>query len=99
MADLREAIARVTAGLAGIDAEVVGPFPTDWRQISDWQQRRRESVEQLAELLRAEYAARITDRCTCAVTMAGVRSTCTGGLAGALNNWCRAAERKLEGGA
>lgn len=50
----------------------------------------------LANRLAAQFGARIGDRWdACRVNLAGVSASSTSGMASALRNWLRAAERRL----
>lgn len=72
---------------------LVGPYSPD--SSREWHPRHRAAMETLADQLRGDVGARITHRWDgAAVTLAGIRSTSTSGLAGALQNWLRAARRK-----
>lgn len=93
IAALADTIITVAAMLA--DAEkAAGTFADD---PQNWHARHRHEMDKLAVLLRSTLGARIDDRWDrAAVRIAGVRSSSTSGLAGALGNWIRAAEKRLE---
>ncbi|KAB2855960.1 MAG: hypothetical protein F9K43_27590 [Bauldia sp.] len=62
-----------------------------------WHARHRHEMDKLRVLLQSRLGARIDDRWDGAsVSLAGIRSSSTSGLAGALRNWIRAAEKRLE---
>lgn len=63
---------------------------------STWVTRCLTANDRIIEFFSARYDARFTGKGSdYAVTMAGIRSTSTGGWTGALRNWQRAAENKL----
>lgn len=94
--DLKAALATVEAAVKAAEAEQasIGPRVDGDRE---WWTRHRAAMERCAEDLTASVGARINDRWDgCRVRIAGVSSTCTAGMAGALRNWTVAARRKLE---
>lgn len=91
-ADLKEALSVVESALCSAEAGV-GPFSHGDR---DWWSRHRAAMEQCAAQLTARLGARINDRWNgCSVRIAGLSSTSTSGMAGALRNWMAAAERRI----
>lgn len=91
-AALKEALAEVERALKVAEVQI-GPREADDRE---WWKRHRAVMDRVAENLSARLGARISDRWDGArVRLAGVTATCTAGLSGALQNWMRAAERKI----
>lgn len=90
---LQDAVTKVEAALALAEKEI-GPHEPN--QSAYWD-RRRTAMAVCAERLRDQLDARITDGFDAArVRIAGVQSSCTAGLTGALQNWIVAARRKIE---
>lgn len=91
---LAETIAEVERELALLreDCAIGEAFSEDWRA---WRTRREAAVEQLIPRLVTTVGAVITERWDGAsVRIAGVRSTRTGGVVDALNNWVVAARKR-----
>lgn len=90
---LKDTIAMIAAMLE--DAEkAAGTYAGD---PQGWHARHRHEMDKLRVLLQSRLGARINDRWDGAsVSLAGIRSSSTSGLAGALRNWIRAAEKRLE---
>jgi len=93
MRRLQPLIDHVRDALERADAEV-GPYSAA-KDISDWHRRRRDVMENLALALHDSVGATINNRSDgCGVKIAGIRSTSTSGIAGALHNWLRAARKR-----
>lgn len=62
-----------------------------------WDKRRREELEAIKGHLTSREGARFSSRPAyeCALKLAGIRSSCTGGEWGVLQNWQAAARRKI----
>lgn len=90
---LKDTIAMVAAMIE--DAEkAAGTYAGD---PQGWHARHRHEMDKLRVRLQSKLGARIDDRWDGAsVRLAGIRSSSTSGLAGALRNWIRAAEKRLE---
>lgn len=68
--------------------------PHDWNDTT-WHDRRRAEGQALAERLRIEFGAKVREDWNGArVSLAGVASSSTAGLEGAVGNWIAAARRK-----
>ena len=99
--NLTRLIARVDQLVADQAAEV-GPRPDWFSSTFDerraWDTADRAAWAKLEEILERNEAARIGQSTfgSHTLTMAGVRATCTSGMAGLLRNWQAAARRKLE---
>lgn len=94
--DLKTALVEVERALKAAEAEI-GPIPDGHRTGQAYWDRRRAVMGRCADLLKETLGARIDDRWDgCSVKIAGVRSTCTAGMSGALKNWTVAAKRRLE---
>lgn len=92
--DLKSALLKVERTLAAARAELdaLGLAPTD---RAYWPGRRK-IMDRCAAALTAELGARITDKYDgCRVRIAGLASSGTSGLQGALQNWITAARRRL----
>jgi len=62
-----------------------------------WHARHRAEMEQLANRLTSDFDAKISDKWNGArVRIGGVTASSTSGIAGALDNWLRAARSRLE---
>lgn len=58
--------------------------------------RRRKAADHLAAVLTRAHGARISQKHDASrIRMAGLASSCTAGLEGAVQNWIRAAEKRL----
>jgi len=86
---------QIIALLEQVLADVRGRVgPHDWNDPT-WHARNRAEYQALADRLTAECGARIREDFNgVRVSMAGVTSTSTSGLPGALSNWTAAARRK-----
>lgn len=91
---LAEAIAAVSSGLEDAD-RASGTYADD---PSGFHRRRNHEMQALADRLANDVNARITGSSSDArVRICGITSTSTCGISGALHNWLRAAEKRLEG--
>lgn len=94
---LQDALPIVEKALADAEAEI-GPAPGFADQA--YFARRKAVMDRYATRLRKHLGASINDRWDgCRVRIAGVSSTCTAGMTGALQNWTAAARRKLQAAA
>jgi hypothetical protein len=92
---LSVALEEVEKAVAAAKEEIGRPEPGAGHDRA-WFDRHRAVMTRVAADLTERLGARITDRWDGAkVKIAGVSSTCTGGLGGALSNWVTAARRKL----
>ena len=67
-----------------------------WEKMMESHAAHRAAAEALADDLRRHFGARIrTDATAARMTMYGVSSSCTSGLAGLFTNWINAAKRKM----
>ena len=74
--------------------EAAGTYAGD---PAGWHARHRHEMDKLRVILQSKLGARIDDRWDGAtIKLAGVRSSSTSGLAGALRNWLRAAAKRAE---
>lgn len=63
----------------------------------NWHARHHHEMDKLRVLLQSQHGARISSRWdNQSVLIAGIRSSSTSGLAGALRNWMKAARRRIE---
>lgn len=90
---LKDTIAMVAAMIE--DAEkAAGTYAGD---PQGWHARHRHEMDKLRVRLQSRLGARIDDRWDRAsIRLAGIRSSSTSGLAGALRNWLTAAGKRLE---
>jgi hypothetical protein len=91
---LKDALGKVDEAVKTAEAKLgASPAYAD----SAYFQRRKAVFAECEAHLALSIGARINDRWNgCSVRIAGVSSTCTAGLPGALQNWMTAARRKLE---
>lgn len=94
----RDELRRVAAELAGNLENLPTVFAAaDWQDHVVANRRRQDAAERLAEMLRRTYGATISEVNSGGgghrMSMLGVRTTCTSGLAGLFRNWITAAER------
>lgn len=91
--DLKTALAFVEGVLAEAEAEL-GPAPgfADSAYFS----RRKVVMDRCAKVLTERVGARVDDEWNgCRIRIAGVTSTCTAGMRGALHNWMTAARKRI----
>jgi len=82
------------AGMLADAEKAAGNYADDPQH---WHARHRHEMDKLRVLLRSKHGAHVNDRWDGAtVRLAGIRSSSASGLAGALRNWLRAAEKRLE---
>jgi hypothetical protein len=98
--NLERLIARIENLLAALEADV-GPQPdyflSDRETYWSWSKKHRAGLDAIRARLEAEEKARFsaTPGSSEALTMAGVRSSCTSGMEGLLRNWRNAARRRI----
>ena len=91
MSNLAAIIETVETGLKSVDA-ACGTYRDD---PSGWHQRHRAALGELAAQLTETVGAKVNDRWDGAkVRIAGISSSSTSGLGGALSNWLAAARKK-----
>lgn len=91
--DLRHALAFVEGVLEEAEKDI-GPAPKF--ADSTYFSRRKVVMDRCAVVLTDRLGARITDSWNgCRVRIAGLSSSCTAGMSGALQNWLTAARRKI----
>lgn len=91
--DLQHAIDQVEKAVAAAEAEI---GPREGAGL-DWWDRHRDVMKRCGDDLTERLGARINDRWDgCRIRIAGVSSTCTAGMHGALKNWLRAAKARLD---
>ena len=75
-------------------------WPAHRARLAAWEKRPGEEPEAIKAHLASHEGARFSRRpgYECAVKLAGIRSSCTGGEWGVLRNWQTAARRKIEQG-
>lgn len=100
MSDLQTIIDDIDRHLAELEGELgpmPGPFATSERRDA-WWARHNHGIERIKGALSSAHGAkfRLHGSCEHAVRIAGIRSTCTAGLIGALRNWQAAARRRME---
>lgn len=96
VANLQRLVELVDAKLKAADLEV-GKFEhNDVR--SDWHMRHRVAMQRIADELETDEGARFGDQPAHdhSVRLAGIRSSSTSGLSGALRNWLAAARKRIE---
>lgn len=92
LAALKKVLDVVEPRLKAAEAELGPPGGYD----PGYWERRRRAMDACAQDLRDQLGARINDKWDgCRVRIAGLHSTSTTGMAGALNNWMTAARRRL----
>ena len=88
--DLLQLVDHIERALKAKDADL-GPVD----HSSEGWTRRREATARMGEQLTASIGMRINDKWDgCRVSLAGISSTSTTGLVGALHNWMAAARRR-----
>ena len=94
-AELTRLIELVDAKLAEA-AIAAGDRPSKVAGWSDWHRRHNSALEGVKNSLATDEGARFNgiNSDNCRVRIAGITSTSTGGIAGALRNWIAAAIRK-----
>ncbi len=84
--------------IAAIEAELAQLPPYNWRSTAQEQMARKQAEAEALQRLRDKVGGTIDERPgweTSRVRIAGIQSTCTSGVEGALHNWCVAARRRL----
>ena len=95
--DLQRAVEEVERTLRTAESEIGPLIDTSSASFTEWRARHRTAMELCPSHLGEQLGAKINDRWDgCRVRIAGVSSTCTAGMHGALKNWLRAAKARLD---
>lgn len=91
--NLAASLATVSALLESAEA-AAGKYADD---PQNWHARHRHEMDKARVLLQSQHGARINARWDRAsISLAGIRSSSTMGLAGALRNWMKAARQRIQ---
>lgn len=91
--DLQRLVDLIGEKLGAASAEI-GPFS---HSDHDWHRRHNAAIQLIIDELAEKEGAKLNGKPAHDnwMTLAGIRSSCTGGLGGLLANWCKAARKRI----